>query len=83
MDQKTKRIPKGSKKIFPVQDRVMPITTTNRFSTLARMADCESHENGTENLQSEENLRVPRRKKCIFSNAKISKPDSNTKSFES
>ena len=35
---------RAARRPFPVQDRVMPITTTNRFSTLARMTDCESHE---------------------------------------
>ena len=58
--------PRAARKPFPVQDRVIPITTTNRFSTLARMADCESHENGIENLQSEENLRVPRERNASF-----------------
>ena len=57
---------RAARRPFPVQDRVMPITTTNRFSTLARMADCESHENGTENLQSEENSRVPRERNTSF-----------------
>ena len=58
--------PRAARKPFPVQDRVIPITTTNRFSALARMADCESRENGIENLQSEENLRVPRERNASF-----------------
>ena len=38
------------------------------------MADCESHENGTENQQSEENLRVPRERNASFQMQRFRNP---------